>query len=157
MDIFLGILSILCLVTALIGCVFPAVPGPPIAYLGLLLLHMTDQVQFTTSQLIVWAIIVLIITLLDSFIPMLGTKYSKGTKWGSRGSFVGTIVGMFFLPWGIILGPFLGALIGELLGNQSVEQALRSGIGSLIGFLLGTFLKLVLCLYFLYEFFAAIW
>ena len=64
----------------------------------------------------------------------------------------GTILGLFFMPWGIIIGPFLGAVIGELIGgNKDLAHALRAGIGCLIGFLVGTLLKVVVCFYFLVQ------
>lgn len=140
----------------LVGCVVPMLPGPPIAYAGLFLLHLTDKVHFRISQLIVWLLLVLLLQILDYFMPMLGSKYSGGSKWGSWGCFVGTIVGLFFLPLGIIFGPFLGAVLGELLGRRELHQALKSGMGSLLGFLLGTGLKLLLCGYFCYVFIAAL-
>ncbi len=157
MDIVLIILSALCLLAGLLGCVLPALPGPPVAYLGLILLHVADKVEFTTAQLLVWLLLVVVMQVLDSFIPMLGTKYSQGSKWGSWGAFIGSLLGLFFMPWGLLAGPFLGAVVGELMGNRSAHQALRSGFGSLLGFLFGTVLKLTLCVYFIAQFFIALW
>ena len=145
LDIILIVISALCLIVGLAGCVLPMVPGPPVAYLGLVILHFTDKVEYTTTQLIVWLLIVAVLQVLDYFTPMLGSKYSGGSKWGNWGCIIGTLVGLLFLPWGIILGPFLGAVIGELLGNKEFSQALKSGFGSLIGFILGTLLKFVVC------------
>lgn len=152
MDILLIILSGICLLLGLGGCILPALPGPPIAYIGLVLLHLTDKVQFTTAELLVWLALVVVIQILDNFIPMLGTKYTKGSKWGSWGAFIGSIIGLFFLPWGLLAGPFLGAFIGELLGNRTLSQAFKSGAGSLFGFLFGTILKLIICSYFIVKF-----
>lgn len=156
MDILLIILGILCLIIGLAGCFLPVVPGPPVAYAGLVLLHFTDKVQYSTAQLLVWLLVVVILQVLDYFVPMLGSKYSGGSRWGTRGCLVGTIVGLFFMPWGIILGPFLGAFIGELLGGRRTGQALKSGLGSLLGFLLGTVLKCIACGYFIYVFFSVL-
>lgn len=153
-DIILIILGILCLLVGLAGCILPALPGPPLSYAALLLLHFTDKVQFSTTQLVVWLIVVVVIQVLDYFVPMLGSKYTGGTRWGTRGCMAGILVGLFFMPWGIILGPFLGAFIGELLGGSDKKLALKSGIGSLIGFLLGTVLKCAVCGYFIYLFFS---
>ncbi len=155
MDIILIILGILCLITGLVGCFLPILPGPPVAYTGLLLLHFTDKVQFTTTELLIWLLIVVIAQILDYFIPMLGSKYSGGSRWGTRGCLAGTLIGLFFIPWGIILGPFLGTFIGELLGGQETGQALKSGLGSLLGFLFGTVLKCVIVGYFIWQFVAA--
>ena len=91
---------------------------------------------------------------MDYLTPLLGSKYSGGSKWGNWGCVIGTVIGLFFAPWGLIAGPFLGAVIGELLGDKKLSQALKSGFGSLVGFLLGTVLKLTVCGYFIYQFFA---
>lgn len=152
LEILLMMIGGICMIVGLAGCILPFLPGPPIAYLGLVFLHFTDEVQYTSMQLIVWLLIVVIVQILDYFTPMLGSKYSGGSKWGNWGCIIGTLVGLLFLPWGIIVGPFLGAVIGELIGNKEFSHALRSGVGSLIGFMLGTLLKFVLCGYFCYQF-----
>ena len=149
MDIFLIILSVLFMVVGLLGCILPALPGPPLSYVGFLLLHFTDKVQFSTTK--IWALLALVVIaqVIDYFIPVLGSKYSGGTKWGSWGAFIGSVVGFFFLPWGLLLGPFLGAVVGELLGDADMKSALKSGTGALLGFILGTVLKVALCMYFI--------
>ena len=106
MDILLIILGILCLLTGLAGCFLPVLPGPPVSYAGLLLLHFTDKIHFSTTHLILWALLVIIVQVLDYVTPMLGTKYSGGGKWGNWGCVIGTIAGLFvFPPWGVLIGP----------------------------------------------------
>ncbi len=156
MDIVLIVLGVIALLIGVAGCVLPVLPGPPFAYLALLLLHFTDRVQFSWMQLLVWLVIGVVVQVLDFIVPMLGTKYFGGSKWGKNGCIIGTVIGVFFMPWGIVIGPFLGALIGELLAGHTSSEAIRSGIGSLIGFLLGTMLKVILCLYFCWEFIVAL-
>jgi uncharacterized protein YqgC (DUF456 family) len=63
----------------------------------------------------------------------------------------GTLLGMFFMPWGVIVGPFIGAVAGEMMGGQDLPYAIRSGIGTLLGFLFGTLLKVIVCFYFLVQ------
>lgn len=152
LDILLIVIGSICLIVGLVGCIIPMLPGPPIAYIGMLILHFTDTVEYTAAQLITWLLIVVALQVLDYFMPMLGSKYSGGSKWGNWGCIIGTFVGLFFLPWGIFLGPFVGAVVGELLGNKEFSKALKSGFGSLIGFMLGTLLKLTVCGYFCYQF-----
>ena len=146
------IISIILMLLGLLGCILPALPGPPVSYIGFILLHFTDKVQFSTTQILVLLLLVVIAQIIDYFIPILGSKYSGGTKWGSWGAFIGSIVGLLFLPWGLILGPFLGAVVGELIGDADMKSALRSGTGALLGFLFGTILKLTLCMYFIFLF-----
>ena len=157
MDIIWIIVGAICLLVGLAGCFLPALPGPPLSYVGMILLHLTDKVQFTATQLIVWAILVIIVQVLDYFTPLIGTKYSGGSKWGNRGCIAGTVIGIFlFPPWGIIFGPLVGAVIGELLGGKLTHEALKAGLGAFVGFLLGVILKVSLCGYFGVVFISAL-
>ena len=69
---------------------------------------------------------------------------------------MGTIVGAFFFPIGIILGPFAGAFLGEFIAKKDFVTALRSGIGAFLGFLAGTLLKVCFCLYIMIVFVMAL-
>lgn len=82
MDIFLIILGSICLLVGLAGCIVPMLPGPPVSYLALVFLHFTDKVSFTIPQLFFWLFIVVLIQILDYFIPMFGVKRLGGTPWG---------------------------------------------------------------------------
>ena len=103
------------------------------------------------------AILVIIVQVLDYLTPLIGTKYSGGSKWGNRGCIAGTVIGIFlFPPWGIIFGPLVGAVIGELLGGKLTHEALKAGLGAFVGFLLGVILKVSLCGYFVVVFISAL-
>lgn len=157
MDIVLIILGILCLIGGFVGCIAPVLPGPPIAYAALVLLHFTERVQFTTSQLVIWFLLVIIVQIADYFIPMIGTKKMGGTKWGIRGCLIGTIAGIFiFPPWGILFGPLAGAILGELLGGKETLHAVRAGLGAFLGFMAGVILKFTVCGIFTYLFIHAL-
>ena len=151
MDILLMVFAFLLLVASIVGCVLPVLPGPPLAYAGILLLHLTDKIHFTTQQLIVWLVVVVVLQVVDYITPLLGSKYSGGTPFGNRGCIAGTIIGMFFMPWGLIIGPFVGAIAGEMMGGQDLAQAIRAGIGTLLGYLFGTLMKVVVCFYFVVQ------
>lgn len=145
-------LSAICMLVGLAGCILPMLPGPPLAWLGMLLLHFTDRVDFSVTELVVSALVVIATLVLDYFTPMIGAKKFGGGKYGNRGCVIGTIVGMFFLPLGLTLGPFLGAVIGELIAGKPFRAALKAGFGSFVGFLFGTLIKLAVCLYFIIRF-----
>jgi Uncharacterized protein conserved in bacteria len=156
MDILLIILAGLCLLIGLLGSVLPILPGVPISYIGILLLHFTSKVQFSTEFLIFWAVIVVLIQVLDYFIPIWGTKKFGGTKIGVWGSVIGMIVGLFFGPWGIILGPFVGAIVGELIAGKETKLAVKAGFGAFIGFLFGTIAKLIVGGFLIYYYVEAL-
>ena len=161
MDILLIVLGAICLLLGLIGCVAPVLPGVPLSYLGLLLLHWTDRVQFSWQFLAVWGVVVVVIQILDYFIPAWGAKKFGGTKYGVWGSTIGLFVGLFMGPLGIVVGPFIGAVLGELIyfnrhpqttlseteqnKNSNFNRALRAGFGSFIGLLTGTLIKVICC------------
>jgi uncharacterized protein YqgC (DUF456 family) len=164
MDIVLIVLGAICLLIGLLGSVLPVLPGVPLSYLGLWLLHWTERASFSWQFLTVWAVIVVVIQVLDYFIPAWGTKKFGGTKWGVWGSTIGLLLGFVLGPLGIVIGPFVGAVVGELLYfNQHPEvvgatpqtpfnRALRAGFGSFIGLLAGTIVKIVCCGMMIYYF-----
>ena len=154
MDTFLIILGAICLLIGILGCVLPVLPGVPLAYCGLLLLHATDKVQFSWQFLVIWAVVTIVVQVLDSVVPIWGTKKFGGSKMGVWGSTIGLLVGLFFGPWGIVLGPFLGAVVFELIDGKNTRLALKAGWGSFVGLMTGTILKLICCGLMTYYFIA---
>jgi len=143
MDIILIVIGSIFIIVGIIGCFLPILPGPPISWLGILLIYFTDNTHLTSTFLYSWLAIAALVTALDYIIPIWGTKKLGGTKMGVRGSMIGLVIGLFFPPIGIIVGPFLGALIAELIHDaHDTTKALRSAVGSFLGFVLGTGLKL---------------
>lgn len=152
-DIFLIIAGIILLLVAFAGCFLPVLPGPPLAFGALILLHFTTITDVPYEVLWTMAGLALIATILDYIVPVWGTRKFGGSKAGEKGAIAGVIVGLFLGPLGIILGPFLGALAGELLSGTPGDRAFRSAIGSFIGFLLGVGLKLMVTLVIAFYFF----
>lgn len=155
-DIMLFIVSGILMVAGLAGCILPVIPGPPLSYLGLLALHFTDKVQFSAAELVISAIAVVTVTVLDYATPIIGSKRFGGSSYGTRGCVIGTVIGLFFMPWGLIICPFLGAVAGELIARNSFRKAMKAGVGSFLGYLFGTLLKLCTCIYFIIRFFTAV-
>lgn len=152
MDILLIILAAICLLVGLAGCIVPILPGPPISYLGLLLLNWTKYVKFSTDFLLIWAAVVVIVTLLDYFLPPLMTKRFGGSKYATWGATIGLILGFFiFPPIGIILLPFFGALAGEFIyDNTNSAKVFKVALGSFVAFILGTGVKLIAAITMIY-------
>ncbi len=144
MDILFIVVGSILIVGGIIGSVLPFLPGPPLSYAGLLLLHFTERYHFSSRFMIIWAVITAVTYLIDYVIPIWGTRRFGGSKQGILGSIIGLVAGIFFFPpFGIIIGPFAGAVIGELIAGKNSSDAFRAGLGSFIGFLIGTFIQLV--------------
>lgn len=153
-------IGIILLVIGLVSCVLPPLPGPPIAYIALLLEYfaLDRKTDLPPWLLVTYAVITIIILIIDNFIPVWSTKKFGGTKAGVRGCFIGLLFGIILSPFGgfsIIVCPFLGALIGELIDGQDINTAIKSGIGSFIGFLLTSGIKIILVLMICVHFFKA--
>lgn len=154
MDYVLLVLGFISLILGIVGCIAPFLPGPPLSYLALLLLHWTRFAQYPSSILWLFAALTVIVTVIDYFIPIWGTRKWGGSGAGVTGATIGLVLGFFFPPLGIILGPFLGAVVGEYLAGKKTHEALKSGLGAFVGFVLGTAIKLSLVLVMVYYFIA---
>jgi len=146
MDIVWAIVSCCFLLAGIIGSFVPIIPGPPLSYVGILILQLRKVPSFTTKFLLIWLAIVTVVVLLDYIVPLYGTKKFGGSKYGIWGCAIGLIAGLWFGPLGMILGPFVGAFVGEVLANNQSDRALRAAFGSFIGFVFSTLLKLVTCI-----------
>ncbi len=144
MDIFLAIVAVILAVIGLAGSVVPVLPGPPVSWIGLLLLSFTDYYDRPTEFLWIWFGVVVLVTLADNFLPVVMTKKFGGSRAATWGTVLGMIAGMFFGPWGMIVGPFAGAFLGELVGNRSEGHvALRIATGAFFAFISGVGIKLI--------------
>ncbi len=143
MDILLVVMGGILILAGILGCLLPVLPGPPLGFAGILLLHISSIAQFTTTFLVILGAAVVLVSLFDYLMPILGAKRFGGSKLGVVGCVVGLLLGIFiFPPVGIIVGPFLGAVIGELINGDDLKKAVKSGFGSFLGFVFGTGLKL---------------
>ena len=156
-DYLLLALSILLILVGIIGCLVPVIPGPPLSFIGLLVVHFSRFADISSRLLLILGIIAVIVTIFDYLVPIWGTKKFGGSKFGVRGATIGLIAGLFFGPPGIILGPFIGAVIGEMIHKSDLKYAMKSGFGSLLGFMMGIGLKLtaslIITFYFIGAFF----
>jgi uncharacterized protein YqgC (DUF456 family) len=150
MDWLWIIIGIILCIIAIAGSILPLLPGPPVAYAGLLIQQLRDPNPFTTQFLLIWLGIVLISLVLDYVIPIWGTKKFGGTKYGVWGCTLGFLAAFWMGPWGVIIGPFVGAFVGEMIAGQDSHKSLKAATGSFVGFLLGSFLKLVVCFFMLF-------
>jgi uncharacterized protein YqgC (DUF456 family) len=142
-DILLTAGSGLLMIIGLVGCILPVIPGPPVSFVGLLLLHFTSFADFSFEFLLMFGCIAVIVTILDYIVPIWGTKKFGGSRAGMWGAGIGLVLGLIFIPpLGIIIGPFAGAVIAEALTGKKTNEAFRAGLGSLLGLMVGIGLKL---------------
>ena len=126
MDILLITLGAICIFIGVLGSFVPVIPGPPLSWIGLLLLQYTSNVAFSPIFIGVTGVIALLATLLDYYLPVLGTKKYGGSKGGVWGAIMGLLFAVFFPvfgPLGFLIWPFAGAFIGELSQQKNQKNA----------------------------------
>ncbi len=150
MSIVIIILAVLAGIIGIAGSVIPGLPGPPISWLGLLILYFWGNGTnaagdpMSTKFLLIWLVITVIVCVIDYVVPAYFTRITGGSKAAGRGAIIGLIIGMFVPPVGIILGTLAGAFLAEyLVSRKSGWQSTKSAVGALLGFLFGTGIKLM--------------
>ena len=148
MDLII-VLVIILLLIGLIGCIIPALPGPPISFLGLLLLHFFTSYTIDVETLWLLAAIVSLITFLDYWLQIYGVKKFGGGKKAINGTILGLVLGLLlFPPFGVIIGPFIGAFLGAKMEvKEDTNRAIKIAMGALAGFFGGTVLKFSVSIY----------
>jgi uncharacterized protein YqgC (DUF456 family) len=142
---FLWLLAILLIAAGLAGLVFPALPGAPMLFGGLLLAAWAEHFSYVGLwTLVTLAVLALLSYGLDFWATMFGAKKFGASKRAIIGAVIGSIVGVFLGFPGVIFGPFIGAVIGELLAQRNLTAATRAGLGATVGLVLGAALKLAL-------------
>lgn len=144
--VFAIIIASILIVLGLVGCILPILPGPPLSFIGLIIMAFVRDFSppITISVLIVLGFLALIAAVLDYIIPAIGAKRYGASRWGVTGSILGMFIGIFFFPpLGILIGSFLGAFLFELFSGKDRRAAFRAGKGVLIGSFLAFTFKLM--------------
>ena len=153
MNTTLLILALVCLVIGLIGSLVPALPGPPLSWVGLLLFAFTEQAWHNIWWVVgVMCAVMLFLIILDYLLPAWEAKRYGGSKAGQRGATIGVLVSLVVFPImgvvigpaniiGILLGPLVGAYLGEVLSGDRNTDPFKAAWGSFVGLLASTLVK----------------
>lgn len=135
------------LLAGALGCLVPVVPGQLIlliAAVGHRLMLGPDSGLRWWSFVVLGALMAISQTL-EIASGSAGTRWFGGTRWGAAGALLGTLVGLFFMPFGLLAGPLLGAIVCELaLARKKTGRAVLSGVGSVVGTLAGMGVKIAI-------------
>jgi len=143
--VVLIILGALLQLAGLVGCILPWLAGPPLNFIGLILLSMAKGWKpFSPTFLVIMGGLTVLTMVLDYAMPLAGARRFGASKRGFWGAVIGMLVGAFvFPPFGLILGAFVGAVVGELSAGKEEKSALRAGWGVFVGTMAAMAVKLV--------------
>lgn len=140
-----------------LGTVFPALPGSPLIFGGVLLIAWwQDFSVIGWIPLTILGILSIVSMTVDFLSSALGAKRVGASRWAIGGSFVGSIVGIFFGLPGLVIGPFIGAFTGELIAQSGMPRAANVGFATWLGLLIGTVIKLAIAMSMLAIFLASL-
>ena len=137
----INIVSLALLFIGMLGTFLPVLPGLLLSICGLLIFKFGTENEMPMMYVWVFALLTILSTVLNYVIPAKTNKKYGETRYGSIGSFIGTILGLFFIPipLGFLIGMLLGVLVGELVHDISDrKKAFNSMKGAFIGFIYGT-------------------
>ena len=158
MDLIILALGAILMLVGILGSFLPMLPGIPVSWAGLLLLHLTPVIPMNYTFLGITLLVTIIIFALQYAIPALGTKYLGGSKRGMYGATIGLVAGIFIpIPFAILIAPFVGAYLGEILNKADSRTALKAASGSFIGLLASTFMEFIVTGIFLLLFIYKLW
>ena len=158
MDIILFVSGLILCLIGITGSFVPVIPGPFISWLAILIINLTDAVEFNLNFVLITLSVAVAIGLIDYLIPIIGVKKLGGTKSGQVGTFVGLVLAIIMIgPFGILVGPFIGALIGEMASKKSISDSLKPAFGSLVGVVAGSMIKFCLTLSYLFFYLNIFW
>jgi uncharacterized protein YqgC (DUF456 family) len=158
MDLILITIGAFLMIVGIFGSFLPVLPGVPISWLGLLMLHLAPSIPMNYWFLGITFVFAALIYGLNWVIPAMGTKRFGGSRAGMIGATVGLIAGIIApIPLGIIIGPFIGAFIGETINKSDRKSALKAAFGSFIGFLASSFMEFIVAFGFLLLFIWKVW
>lgn len=143
-EILYGLAAVLVLM-GIAGTFMPALPGVPLVFAGMTLAAYAGQfTKVEQSTLIILGLLTILALLIDFLAASMGAKRVGASRTAVVGAAIGTVVGIFMGPFGLLLGSFVGAVGGELLATGNAQHATRVGFAAWLGLLLGTLFKLAL-------------
>lgn len=158
MDLLLVVIGAVLMIIGIFGSFLPVLPGVPVSWLGLLVLHLAPSIPMNYWLLGITLAIAILIYVLNLVIPAMGTKRFGGSKAGMIGATIGLVVGLIApIPFGVLIGPFVGAFIGEIVNKSNSRSALKAAFGSFIGFLASSFMEFIIAFGFLILYIYKAW
>ena len=137
-----------------LGCIIPALPGPPLVFLGALFYAWRtnwDQVSWPSLTLLL--MLMLIGSSSNLWLSYFGARKGGASVWASVAGFfgglIGLVIGSVFIV-GSLPGLFIGALGAIALVEYSLHKdwskVFKAGKGYLAGYLLSLVVELLICL-----------
>lgn len=156
----MAIVAILLICLGFLGCFVNKIPGPLLAFVGLLLAKFTADLPISWGIIALCAVLVVASMVINGkYVPKFAAKlypYGKGGKWGT---FVGSLIGLIIaLKASAVVGiifmlalPYGFAWLFEYLSTKDAKEGSKRAASAFSVYLASTVIKLAvvyLCFHF---------
>lgn len=155
-EIIILVLAILMSLVGVLGTILPILPGMLLCAIPMVTLYFLYPGAISLGTLLTMLCIFIALSVLDYLAPIFLTKWLGGSKKAMWGVTCGILVGLFFMPWGLIVGPLIGGFLGEYWSSRSVQHSVKVAASSFLSFMLTTGLNFITALVMTYITFHAI-
>ncbi len=137
-DIMAMAVALFVMLLGLLGTVVPGLPGTPLI-LAAAVVHRLCRGEAGASGWVlgILGVVTVLSVALEFAASSLGARKLGATWRGMLGAALGAIVGLAWLPLGILLGPMVGAMALELMGGREWREAGKAGLGAWVGLVAG--------------------
>ncbi len=144
-ELVLWLLSIVLVITGILGLLLPALPGIVLVFAGLVVAAWAEEFIYVGQGTLVFLLFLCLLGYgIDFLAGALGASRYGAGRYSIIGAAVGAVAGMFFGLPGILLGPFIGAVAGELYIRRDIRAAGLAGFGAWVGLVVGAAAKIAI-------------
>lgn len=148
----MAIVAILLMCLGFLGCFVNKIPGPLMAFIGLLLAKFAADLPISWGIIALCAVLVVVSMVVNAkYVPQLAAKlypYGKGGKWGT---FIGSLIGLIIaLKASAVVGiifmlalPYGFAWLFEYMTDKDSKEAGKRAASAFTVYLASTVIKLV--------------
>ena len=135
------------MLAGVLGCIIPALPGPPIVFLGAIFYAWrTNWEQVSWPSLSILFLLMLVGSSSNLWLSYFGARKGGASIWASVAGFFGGLVGLivFQLP-GLFIGAIGAIAAVEYSQHKDWNKVLKAGTGYIAGYLLSMVVELLVC------------
>lgn len=140
-------ISSLLMVIALIFSFVPIMPGPVLVWaVGMISAALLQFERVTPIAAAGMTIVMIVGVASDFWLPMLGVQSGGISCLTSIGSFIGGILGTFFIPipiLGTLLGCIIGAVVVEYMMRRRLRETVQAGKEAAKLFIIGYIVEVI--------------
>jgi len=128
------IVTLVLMLTGLLGTFLPMIPGSALILLGAVVFYLGMGPGSLSLWVLIGLLVLTLLTFLVDYVSgIIGAKLFGATRLGFWLGVVGGIVGLFFGIVGVLIGPIIGVFIGELIARSTMKQAAKATVGTVLG------------------------